>query len=372
LTWFEGFGFVANPYQKIDPFKTSLDRLEWNRIDMSNEYSDLTSFVEDLKSSQKSGMRIIGAIGSGKTWFARMIEKYLVEAVADSMFIYTKVPRMEPTFAVVYSIAIQDLLDKFNRISEKVQTITGDLGEDSWLNVFEDEDLARGLSLINSGGKNGRLARSWLAGNRMTSSSLSSINIVNPLTSDYMRFNVLVNLYKTLSTVFSCAVLVIDELENAPIKLAGALSDGLRDMLSEFTERFGLVCLFTAESFDEWFEAGYTEALTRRIDYHVSIPEVSSEAFTELVRKHQTLYRIENFEVEDQAYPFTDAAILRIHDLAPTWRKYPGYLFPNCETLCRLAHEQQERISLPIGNDFVDGHASKLPYQPDSSGVPVF
>lgn len=360
MVWFEDYGFNADPYRKIDPFKVNLDKFAWNRTDMTDAYSDLTRFVSDLNSGQKSGMRIIGAIGSGKTWFARIIEKELLHSAKDSIFAYTKVPRIEPIFSNVYSIAIRDILTDFNKIAEKVQKQTNLSGEDAWLAVFDDEELARGLNAINSGGKNSLLAKSWLMGNRMASSSLNTLDIVNQNTSDYRRFQILVELFRSLSAMFSCAVLVVDELENAPIKLAGGLSDGLRDMLSEFTEKFGLVCLFTAESFDEWYEAGYTEALTRRIDYHVSISELAGEAVPELVSKHHALYRIEDFSEENQLFPFTEETIMSIYESTPDGRKYPGYFFPNCEAIARLAHERDQ--SLPIGNNFVNENIASLPY----------
>lgn len=364
MAWFKDYSFSDNPYRKLDPFKVSLDRFEWNRVDMPDAHSDLTKFVDDLSSGEKSGMRVIGAIGGGKTWFARIIEKHLLESAEDSIFIYTKVPKIEPTFSNVHSIAIQDLLTDFDKISEKVKIQTSKSGEDAWLEIFEDEDLARGLNAIDSGGKNSLLAKSWLMGNRMSVSVLNTLNIVTPITSDYKRFEILIELFRSLSALFSCSVLVIDELENAPIKLAGGLSDSLRDMLSEFTEKFGLVCLFTAESFDEWYEAGYTEALTRRIDYHVSISELESEAVLELVQKHHILYRTKDFEEENQLFPFTKEAILRILGLTPDGRKYPGYFFPNCEAIARLAHEQKQ--SLPIGSDFVERNMTSLPYSESS------
>lgn len=359
MVWFKDYGFNANPYRKLDPFKVSLDRFEWNRTDMPEAYSSLTQFVNDLSSGEKSGLRVVGAIGSGKTWFARIIEKHLLKSAKDSIFVYTKVPKIEPTFSNVYSIAIRDILTDFDRISAKVKIQTGSSDEKAWLKVFDDEDLARGLSAITSGGKNSLLAKSWLMGNRMTASILNTLNIVTPITSDYKRFQTLIELFRSLSALFSCAVLVVDELENAPIKLAGGLSDSLRDMLSEFTEKFGLVCLFTAESFDEWYEAGYTEALTRRIDYHVSISELEGEAVLELVKKHHTLYRTKDFK-ENQLFPFKKEAVLRILALTSEGRKYPGYFLPNCEAIAKLTHEQNH--SVPIGSDFVERNIDSLPY----------
>jgi len=360
MVWFEDYHFIADPYAKLNPFKTDLGRFEWNRSDMSDAHSDMTRFVENLSSGQKSGMRVIGAIGSGKTWFARIVEKVLLTRQSDSIFVYTKVPRIEPTFSNVYHIAIQDILTYFEKISEKVRANAGRIDENGWLEVFEEEDLGRGLNAINSGGPNSLLAKSWLLGNRITSSNLNSLNIVNSITSDFKRFQILVELFRSLSRLFQSAVLVVDELENAPIRLAGGLSDGLRDMLDEFTQKFGMLCLFTAESFDEWYEAGYTEALTRRLDFHVSIEEISSSAVAELVRKHHAIYRDDEFQGDDQLFPFTEEAILKAHQLTSVGRKYPGYFFPNCQKIAQLAHEAAE--TLPIGGGFVESNVASLPY----------
>lgn len=360
MTWCNKFGFDSNPYLKLDPFKIELDKLEWNRSDMSEQHTALQNFVEDLKDGQKASMRVLGAIGSGKTWFARIIEKYLLSKEKDAVFIYTKVPKLEPLFSNVYSIAIKDILDDFERISENVEKIAGGLDEQSWLKIFEDEDLARGLCAICAGGKKANLARSWLMGNRLSGSALNAIDVVDAISSDFKRYQVLVELFKSLSKLFPTIVLVIDELENAPVKLAGGLSDSLRDMLSEFYEKFGLVCLYTAQSFDEWYEIGYTEALTRRIDYDVSLPELNVDAVTELVEKHHSLYRTKGFQIKSELFPFNESGINMVFNLTSEGRRYPGYFFPNCEAIIRSAYKEGRETA--IDDAYVKKNGALMPY----------
>jgi hypothetical protein len=362
MSWAAKYGFVSNPYQRLDPYKIDVSRLAWNRSDLKEQKEKIDQFVDDLSSQQKAGMRVIGAIGSGKTWFARIIAIQLQKKLKEKAFsIYTKVPKIEPTFSNVYSIAIKDFLEQLDSVKKIVEERGKSLGLEGWSAVFKDDDLAKGLTHICGGGKSGLIARRWLEGNRITSSELSSLDVVDPISSDYRRYEVLVALLKYLSDSLTCGVLIVDELENAPLKLASALSDGLRDMLSTFDEKFGLVCLFTAQSLDEWYDAGYTEALSRRIDYDIKISEIGQIAILDLIREHHKLYRKKGARIGgDQSYPFTPEAINRIYQMTPLGRKYPGYIFPNLEAIAKKA--LAEKIKLPISDAFVKDHVTLFPY----------
>lgn len=362
MSWVDRLKFQSNPYQKLDPFKIDPSRLAWNRDDLEEEKEKVDDFVDDLASGSRGGMRAIGGFGSGKTWLARIIQIQLKEKLKGKTFsIYTKVPKIEPTFSNVYSIAIKDFLAQFDTIKEIVMKEKGATDLGAWSSVFEDEDLAKGVNHICSGGKPGLIARRWITGNRVTATELGTLDIVDPITGDYKRFETLVETFKDLSRIFSSSLLIVDELENAPLKLANALSDGLRDMLSIFDENFGLICLFTAQSFDEWYDAGYTEALTRRMDYHLQISEISQSAIHKLLRVHQKLYRKKRARIGgEQLYPFTIEAIDKIFELTPLGRKYPGFIFPNLEAIAKSALRKGER--LPISSDFVVDNISVLPY----------
>jgi len=358
--WYEKFKFDADPYQKLDPFKIDLSRLSWNRDDLIGEREKLDRFINDVLSGNRVGLMAYGAIGSGKTWLSRILQKEIHSKQSNLIFIYTKVHKVEPTFSVIYRIAIESILSQMETIRNAVLEKAGKDDIDGWKQIFKDEDLAKGLVNITKGGKNRAVAERWLLGNRISSSDLDTLDIINPLDSDYKKYEMLKNIVFTLSKLFPVVVLVIDELDNAPVKLADALSDSLRNMLDEFANNFTLICLFTAEALEEWYEHGYSEALTRRIDYTISLGSIKMETAPVFLRKHHSLYRKKNQEVKDELFPFSEDGVVAILKLMPIEKHFPGYFFPNCEILTKIAAEEDVAS---IDSQFVQRHRNRMPYQ---------
>lgn len=358
--WYENFGFEANPYQKLDPFKIELSRLSWNRSDLASERQKLDRFIADVLAGSRTGLIGYGAIGSGKTWLARILQKEIKSKQEKMIFIYTKIYKLEPTFAVIYKIAIESILSQMEMIKKAVSAKTGRDDLEGWKQAFEDEDLAKGLTNIAVGGKNGAIAERWLFGNRVLSSDLDVLGIINPLDSDYKQYEMLKNAIFALSKLFPVVVFVIDELDNAPVKLASALSDSLRNMLDEFASNFALVCLFTAEALAEWYEHGYSETLQRRIDYTVTLGSLKSESVLEFLRAHHSLYRRKDHKVEDQLFPFSEDGVVTMLKSMPVERHFPGYFLPNCEAIAKISVE--EKVDT-IDSQYVQKKRSRMPYQ---------
>lgn len=358
--WYEKFNFDANPYQKLDPFKIDYSRLSWNRDDLTGEREKLDSFIKDVLSGNKVGLLGYGAIGSGKTWLARILQMEIQNKQSNSIFIYTKVHKLEPTFSVVYKIAIECILGEIETIRKAVLEKTGRDDIDGWKNVFEDEDLAKGFVNITKGGKGRAIAQRWLFGHRISSSDLNKLDIVNPIDSDYKQYEMLRNIIFTLSKLFPVVILVIDELDNAPVKMASALSDSLRNMLDEFANNFALICLFTAEALEEWYEHGYSEALRRRIDYTITLGSLRVETTPDFLRKHHSLYRKKKQETKDELYPFSEDGVVTILKIMPVEKHFPGYFFPNCEAIAKIAADEDIDV---IDSQFVQKHRAKIPYQ---------
>lgn len=359
--WYEKFDFDADPYQRLDPFKIDLSRLSWNRDDLAAEREKLDHFIADVISGNRVGLIGYGAIGSGKTWLARILQKEIQSKQKDSIFIYTKVHKLEPTFAVIYKIAVESILSQIKIIQDAVSKKAGKDDLDGWKQAFGDEDLAKGLVNISKGGKSRAVAERWLLGNRISSGELDTLDIINPIDSDYKQYDMLKNMIFALSKLFPVVVLVIDELDNAPMKLASALSDSLRNMLDEFANNFALICLFTAQASEEWYERGYSEALKRRIDYVITLDSIKIENAPIFLRKHHSLYREEGKEVKDQLLPFSEDGVIAILKLMSVEKHFPGYFFPNCETITKTAAEENAKI--PIDAQFVQTHRAKMPYQ---------
>lgn len=358
--WYEKFDFDANPYQKLDPFKIDHSRLSWNRDDLAKEREKLDRFIEDLLSGSRVGLMGYGAIGSGKTWLARILQKEIRNKQPNSMFIYTKVHKLEPTFSVIYKIAMESILSEMETIRKAVSTEVGRDDEDGWKKIFADEDIAKGFVNITKGGKAGALAERWLFGYRISSSDLDTLNIINPIDSDYMKYETLRNIIFTLTKLFPVVILVIDELDNAPVKLASALSDSLRNMLDELSNNFGLFCLFTAEALEEWYEHGYSEALRRRIDYTIELGSIKVERAPDFLRKHHALYRKKEQEMKDELSPFSEDGVITLLKLMPIEKLFPGYFFPNCESIAKIAAEEDVEA---IDSHYVQRYRAKMPYQ---------
>lgn len=358
--WYENFKFKDNPYQRVDPFKIDLARLSWNRNDLADERQKLDHFVVDVLNGNRVGLLGYGAVGSGKTWLARILQKEIQEKQKKSVFMYTRVARLEPDFSVIYSLAISSMLSQLNCIKKVVEGRKGKDDLDRWQKAFENEDLAKGLGNIAIGGQNRAIAERWLLGNRVSSSDLNALGIINPLDSDYKQYEMLKDLIHGLSKLFPAVVLVVDELENASVKLASALSDSLRSMIDEFASNFALICLFTAAALNEWFEYGYNESLLRRIDYNVSLGSLKPQALPVFLREHHSLYRKKNEQMPDELMPFSEDGVDLLLRLMPLEKQFPSYFFSNCEMIARTATEENVET---IDAQYIQKKRRKLPYQ---------
>jgi len=362
-TWFEFFEFEKDPYEKLDPYKIEFERLIWDRPDLKEAKERLDNFIEDVLNKKRVGLKIFGPAASGKTWLTRIVQKELMQKLSrreeKMLFLYTKVPRIEPTFQIVYRLAIEYFLNNYfgelaNFVKESNRT---------WEDVVNDPELATCFRHYSSEAlKQKALARKWLIGEKLTASELGNLEITYLIDSDYERYEMLRKLIEklTMTGPFATCILVIDELENAPVKLAGQLSDCLRDMLDSFSEKFGLIASFTAEKVDEWYDLGYTEYLGRRFDYTVQLDSLKKEAVAEFLRLHHRVYRKKDAKIDDHLLPFTKESAIKLLELMPLEYHYPGYFLPNCRDIARLAFEKGKK---QIDAKFVEDHFQKVTFK---------
>ena len=336
-TWLEVFQFVKDPYEKLDPYKIDLTYLVWDRPDLAEARRDLDLFNGDIFAARRCALKVFGSSGAGKTWLTRLFEKEILLRDPQLLFIYTKIPKLEPTFPVIYRLAIDYLLaNYFDRITEHVKHAQkGNVNLDAWKAVILDEELATAFSQYYSGGANRVLARRWITGDRLSAADLDGVNLTRSLDSDYDRFEMLIRVFENLAPGFSGTVFVIDELENASVKLAGQLSDSLRDMLDRFAERFALLASFTAEKDEEWYDLGYTEQLNRRFDYTIGLEALSKNTIADFLRIHHQAYRKHRVELKDQLSPFNERGAVSLLEVMSAVHQYPGYYLPNCRDLVR-------------------------------------
>lgn len=357
-TWYEKFEFVSDPYSYLDPYKIDFKLIKWNRDDMYNERLRLNQFLDDVKEGKRASLQVYGALRSGKTWLTRLIEKEIVEKFDNDSdkiaFIYTKVTKTDPTFKTVFRLAITDFLEKtLDRLAKKLQEPK--LLPD-WEKVFSNQDFAK--CCRNYFNNRDILTKRWLTGEKLTSSELGKLPVNSSISEDYDRYVMLQSLCADLSKMFSTTVLVVDELENAEVKLASQLSDILRELLDQLSEKFVLICTLSAQREDEWYDVGYTEALLARIVNTIQIKNLDKETLPNLLREHHKLYRKEEY-AKDQLWPFDESGIRELYDQMPAGRRAPGYFFPNCQDIVRLADSAGQQI---IDSQFVYANFAKLAF----------
>jgi len=338
--WVELAGFEKDPYEKVDPFRIDEKYLSWNRPDLKQVRVQVDKFLEDVYQKKRVGLKLWGPYGSGKTWLCRVLELELKKKDPDVLFIYTKVPKAEPTFQVVYRIAIEHVLrDYFGIIKDKVQKKTSGVDRKSWQQIIGENELAIVLAHYHTD-TNRALANKWLIGDSLSASELRELNVVSSVDSDFDRQEMLKTIVRVAGPIFSTVVLVVDELENAR-KLAGALGDIMREMLDGFSERFALVASFTAQRAEEWYDLGYSEGLNRRIDYAVGLEALDRERVSDFLRAHNALYRKEDAKTKDQLYPFTEEGAIQVLDSTFEGNRYPGYYLSNCRDIAQIAMEKK-------------------------------
>ena len=194
-------------------------------------------------------------------------------------------------------------------------------------------------------------------GNKLSASQLEKLSLTSSLSSDYVRFEMLVRILKQMKPVFPAIVLVIDELENASVKLAGQLSDSLRDMLDSFSENFTLLASFTAQKDEEWYDLGYSEALFRRLDYSVKLEALSLDSVVDFLRIHHHAYREPGAVVKDQLHPFAEKGAIALLENMKPGHQYPGYYLPNCRDLATICKGRS------IDPDFVKDNLGRLTFK---------
>jgi len=354
--WFKRFKFKIDPYRLLDPFRIPVDLIEWDRDDLEQR-DNFFRFIEDVVAGNRVGLRAYGAIGSGKTWLMRYLQKALEERLGDKVAVlYGKIPRVDPKFSTLYEI----LVENWNEHREKVlEAVANEAGKDldDWEKLVEDNDLAACLYALHHQTKKEKvlICDQWLRGVKIGASDLRAVEMRSLLDSDYRKLGTLIRLLSLSLLAFDSCVLIVDELENAPASLARALGDALREMLDSFSKGFALACAYTAEAGDEILDWGYGAWLYRRMEYEMRLDAIEPDSAPEIFRIHHSVYREEGFE-GDQLLPFTEAGLWRLINLMRPEYQYPGYILVNCQKLGQFADD--ENVDL-IDEKFIDRQVSE-------------
>lgn len=361
---YEKFGFEADPYAQIEPFLIPMERLEWNRDDLQKAKGKFDDFIADIKNLNKVGLAVWGPWGSGKTWLLRLIQKFVGD---DDLVIYTKISRIEPTFSAFYSLFIENLMPKIDVILQKIDENSGPKIND-WVDFIKDEDLAHCLYHLYHHDEFFSVSKKWLFGEKAPSKGLGDANLITTLDGDLKKYRVLEKLLDLSRLAFQTPILIIDELENATGKIAFAmqLSDVMRNLLDRFYERFALVCAYTAEMEDEWYDLGYGEAVQTRLDYKIELMSLEKGYICRFLRKHHALYRKEEIDVTDQLSPFTEDGIQRMVEVMDPAQHYPRQILHNCRNLVREAVKSNVE---EIDKEFVNNHLNNLDYLTTGLGL---
>jgi len=345
---YEKFGFVKNPYEKINPYLIEEKYLIWNREDLFDVRKKLDKFIDDVIDGRRVSIRIFGPAGSGKTWLTRILAKELREKNGptpkdQSIFIYTFLPELSPTFSTLYQNAIDYFLKhEFEKIKKYVESVDKSLNFGSWEKVMKHDELCHVFGWISTGTPNQHLAKKWLRGEKISATELTTLNFTYALDTDYKKFALLSELLKELNRMYRSVVFIIDELEHVSTKLAGAIGDAMRSLLDDFSENFALITAFTAQKEDEWYDIGFSEALSRRFDYLVALDSISSDSIDSFLTLHHKMYLKPELQEKASIAPFTKGTLQELLRTTSPRYHFPGYTLPNCGELLREAHEKNE------------------------------
>jgi hypothetical protein len=363
--WFETYDFASDPYVIRDPFTIPLELIRWDRDDLRHK-QNLDLFLEDVVNGYRVGLKVYGPSGSGKTWLLRYIQKELSQRVgeAEAAVFYGKIPRLDPTFSAFYEFVVKAWSKYregvFDQLAEKAGR-----QESQWQDYVSDIDLGSCLWRMwykSDEKETLRLCEHWLRGSRIPVRELVRVGATVSLDRDHQKYAVLGKLIELSLLSCQTCVLIVDELENASGSLARALGDSLRDLLDSFSERFALVCSYTAEAADEFIDRGYGEFLFRRLEWEVMLDPITTDTVVSVIQVHQTAYRKGGYQ-GDQLVPFAEDGLRELLNHMQQERWYPGFIFPNCGVLGRLAADAgAELIDATFVTDQISEKPGLFPY----------
>jgi hypothetical protein len=354
--WYERLGFVEDPYGIKRPRFIPLERLTWNRDDLEDKWQ-LERFIDDIVNQRSVSLRIFGPTRSGKTWLLRMIEKKLRSKLEDVVILYTEVPEAEPTLSRFYEEFIESITPQLERILKAVDDKAGETISE-WIKFLGDADLAHALFHIYHKDEQQYVSYQWLRGLKVSSSALRTTEIISPL-SNYKRVEVLVKLIEIASEIFPSCVLLVDEIGLVrPPSLARVIGSTLKELLDRLYAKFGLVCTYTAELSDQIVDVGYSVHFHKRFNYEVKLDPIERNYFPTFLRLHHECYRKEDFEVEDQLYPFTEDGAYKLLEILRGESHYPGPILHSCGMLAREAVDEEVR---ELDEEFIEENASRIP-----------
>ncbi len=387
VNWYEKYGFEADPYTIVDPFQVDESLLEWNRDDLSSTHEIYETFVKQAISGYRVGLAVYGAIGSGKTWLLKIIEKEFKSKIGDTPFLYirTYVPKSEPMFSVIYGLFIdaiiekQDMLlkgltaslsKKMGQTTEEIMKLKKMVREEGWKNMMQEiipnRNLANCLWHIAYNEHNRVQCIDWLKGEKLPTKDLNGLGLSFSLDRDFRRVGILKDLINLSLHAFSLVVFVVDEMENARPVTAGIIGDSLRDLLDSFSGRFSVICSYTAQRADELIDRGYGTWLHSRLEYYAELQALSLDTVGPWLSKHNKLYRKAEWPGGNQLLPFTEESIQHLLRIMKVEARYPRHIFVNCHHLFQAANEANKET---IESDFVDANRDKLNELPSQASL---
>ena len=352
MLWYENLDFMEDPYVIHDPMTIPPNFIRWNRDDLSGK-DEINDFLERVVSKQRIGMKIYGTSGSGKTWLLRHIMKLIKEKLKnEALIIYVSIPGIEPTFAAFYERFIENIIPHLEPILKAINENAGD-SRNNWTKYIGERDLSDILWNIQHK-ENIELSKAWLLGRKLTTAELRNIKVLSSLDKDYRKHGVFRTLIQNSLLAFSTYTLMIDEIGYFPARVARAFGESLREMLDSFYDRFSLICTYTAETADVMIDYGYSQFLFTRLEREVKMDTIKKEFLPTFLQIYQTAYRKEDFEVENQLFPFEQSGLEKLIELMNPERHYPRFILTNCGILAKKAAITKQKIDNIFVNKNID------------------
>lgn len=93
------------------------------------------------------------------------------------------------------------------------------------------------------------------------------------------------------------------------------------------------------DTIDDWYDSNFSLALERRIKYTVEMSVLKRNYIPSFLCKHHEVYRIENWEGEDQLFPFNEGSVKYLADRMDAQFMYPNFILKNCGALVKRIYD---------------------------------
>jgi hypothetical protein len=363
--WYQKIGFETDPYYFTEPWVTPSEHIIWNRDDLQETKRKMNEFIEEVKREYNTSMLIYGSWRSGKSWLARYIKKEF-EPNRNILFLTLIISEDDPTIKGFYQEFITRLIetDWLNKISSSIEN---PINFDSWRPLFDSPELSKIIHNIKTGNHK-EISMDWLLGKKLTRPDMDKALVKTNLDDSYKKIETLKMIIKNIQKFYDGVIICVDQLEAGKGRGARFLSDLLRDIVSSFYEKLGLILITTMDNIDDWYTMGFTEPLLQRVKYKCSMDLINLEYLPTFLKIQQEIFRTKPW-IKSQIYPFTDDSIKYLAKNMQSDKIFPQFMLFNCGIISKtFSKELLPKGSTEINSTIIDENLKYIDHRLERTG----